>query len=412
MKKLLATPALIAVSFLTSEANAAGFLLREQSAAGIGNAFAGASAGAEDGSYSFYNPAGLTRHSGNQVSASGTAIMGTFKGQNFNSSYYPNGGDYTPRSNHVIDKIVLPSGTVSHQFNDKLVGAISLTAPYGLITDYSTEWAGSNHGTLSDLATYNINSMLAYKFTDKFSVGGGVAVQYVDATLKNSVLKGVGSSASPLPGVVGDYATDAELTGDAVDMGYTLGALYEFSPKTRAGIGYRSAITHKIKGDIDFTDSNQLLTAKGLVDQDITAKLTTPALLNFGVYHEINEKWAVMAEMQKTYWSSFDDLIIRGTSMTSTTHENWKDTWFYSIGASYQVNEQWKVRAGLAFDQAVVNDRYRTPRIPDSDRKWYSTGVEYKYNENLALNLGYTFIHAEQSKIDLKLADDPIRGGL
>ena len=52
-----------------ADANAAGFALKEQSAAAQGNAFAGATAGAEDVNYMFFNPAGLTRHEGHQAAA-------------------------------------------------------------------------------------------------------------------------------------------------------------------------------------------------------------------------------------------------------------------------------------------------------------------------------------------------------
>ncbi len=47
--------------------SAAGFALIEQSASGVGNAFAGGSASAEDASTIFYNPAGMTHLPGRQV---------------------------------------------------------------------------------------------------------------------------------------------------------------------------------------------------------------------------------------------------------------------------------------------------------------------------------------------------------
>ncbi|MEN8194958.1 MAG: outer membrane protein transport protein, partial [Pseudomonadota bacterium] len=56
-----------AVALPAGDASAAGFAIKEQSAAAQGNSFAGATAGAEDISYMFFNPAGLTRQEGNQV---------------------------------------------------------------------------------------------------------------------------------------------------------------------------------------------------------------------------------------------------------------------------------------------------------------------------------------------------------
>lgn len=397
MKKLLTLTALGALMF-ASNASASGFLLREQSVSAMGNAFAGATAGAEDASYSFYNPASITRQKGTNMSLNTTAIVGYVRGFD---AFGPN-GHHDDRMNHVVNRVVLPSGYVTHQINDQFTAGISLSAPFGLVTDYSSNWAGANHGTLSDLATYNISPMLAYKPINKLSVAAGLQIQYVDATLKNGVLHDMG-----LP-----FSTNAKLKGDATDIGYTLGVLYEYSDATRFGVAYRSKINHKLKGDISFADQ---IAVAGLVNQDITAKLTTPALLTFGIYHDVNDRWSVMAEVQKTYWSSFDDLTIQGQKPKpiSVTDENWKDSMFYSIGASYKVNDQWKLRGGLAFDQTPVSDYNRTPRIPDSDRIWISSGVEYKYNDALSFNGGYTYIRAEASEVDLKgTGNDATRGSI
>ncbi|MBE9555847.1 MAG: outer membrane protein transport protein, partial [Proteobacteria bacterium] len=56
-----------AVALPTGDASAAGFALKEQSGAAQGNSFAGATAGAEDITYMFFNPAGLTRQEGHQA---------------------------------------------------------------------------------------------------------------------------------------------------------------------------------------------------------------------------------------------------------------------------------------------------------------------------------------------------------
>ncbi len=39
-----------------------------------------------------------------------------------------------------------------------------------------------------------------------------------------------------------------------------------------------------------------------------------------------------------------------------------------SAGANYWVNDQWKLRCGIAWDQSPVQDAERTPRLPDADR--------------------------------------------
>ena len=398
MKKFIPLTAFATILLASSSAYSAGFLLREQSVAGMGNAFAGATAGAEDGTYAFYNPAGIIRQVGTQASISATAIIGDAKGYD---AHGPN-GSYDRQMDHIVDKSVLPSAVFTHALNSRMSVGLSLSAPFGLVTDYTRDWAGANHGTLSDLTTYDITPMAAYRATCNLTLGAGVVVQYVDATLKNGVLHNMG-----LP-----FSTNSKMSGDDTDVGYILGALYEYSPSTRFGVSYRSEVKHKLKGKIQFDryipTGNVATTMR---DQDISARLTTPALLTFGAYHDINDKWSVMAEIQKTYWSSFEELDIHGAQgLRNITEENWKDVWFYSIGASYKVNDQWKLKAGLAFDQTPVNIYTRTPRIPDTDRIWYSGGVEYKYDDNWTFNAGYTYIRAEKSTVDLK--NDATRGDL
>ena len=109
-------------------------------------------------------------------------------------------------------------------------------------------------------------------------------------------------------------------------------------------------------------------------------------------------------QYQRVFWNSFGAIDIYGVDtpvLVSNTPENWEDTDFYAVGASYQIDDQWKLRLGLAYDEAAVKVDYRTPRVPDSRRIWYSTGLEYQYNENLTFDMGFTYIQAKEAKIDI-----------
>ena len=386
MKKLLTLTALGTI-LMASNAMAAGFHLREQSAAAQGNAFAGATAGAENNSYAYFNAAGLTRQKGTQINMGATYIVPRAEAGDVRDA----AGQRQPDINNIVHAAWAPNGTISHQVDDKLTLGLSLNVPFGMITKYDQEWAGGDHGITSKVITSTFTPMAAYKLTDKLSVGAGLPIQYVKARLTNSALAG---------------ATDTSLKGDTVDVGYQLSAMYELSNDTRFGVNYRSEINHKLKGDISSP------APYGFLNQDISARLDTPAMLSFGAYHQINEKWAVMAEYQRVFWSSFDKLDIIGQDTTNTlqpgngyllssTNEHWQDTNFFALGASYQIDNQWKLRLGWAYDQTAVKKQYRTPRIPDSDRIWYSVGLGYQYNENLSFDVAYTYIQAKDATVDL-----------
>src|SRR2546427_10761962 len=69
---------LVALAAVSLPASAAFFQIAEQSASGIGNAFAGGAAIAEDASTVWYNPAGMTRLSRPEIVVGGSYIRPSF----------------------------------------------------------------------------------------------------------------------------------------------------------------------------------------------------------------------------------------------------------------------------------------------------------------------------------------------
>lgn len=397
MKKVLILSTAFSALLLASNANAAGFHLREQSAAAQGNAYAGASAGAEDNSYAYYNVAGLTRQKGTQLTMGGTYIAPKATAKHVRDAQ----GNRDADVQNVVHAAVSPNITVSHQINDKWFIGLAGNSPFGMITKYDHEWIGKDHGVTSDVKTATFTPMTAYKVTDELSLGAGVQIQYLWAHLTGGASsKGVGRVAED---------------GNDLALGYQLGGMYELNDRTRFGVGYRSEIKHKIKGKMK--SSNSELPAPygpgidALLNQNIKVELDTPAMLSLGAYHDINERWSIMAEYQRVFWSSFQDLTFvsrsgnnaPGKDYIASVSEKWRDTNFYALGTSVMLDEQWKLRLGVAYDQSAVKLQHRTPRIPDSDRFWMSAGLGYQYNENLSFNLAYTYIAARKARLDTSL---------
>ncbi|MBO4285609.1 MAG: outer membrane protein transport protein [Alphaproteobacteria bacterium] len=382
MKKLLTFTALSAI-FAIAEAEAAGFHLREQSAAAQGNAYAGATAGAENLSYTYFNPAGITRQEGTNVHIGGTYIAPRARAKKVYNHTADKRGENV---DNIVHAAVAPNMAVSKQLSERAFAGLALNVPYGMITKYDEAWVGGQHGVTSKLTAITLTPTFAYKATDKLSIGAGLQVQYLKARL----------TSGKVPGQV-----NASVEGKAVDWGWQAGGLYEFNDSTRVGLSYRSKIAHKLKGKQKVRMASDGSMIPSQPDIDIYAHLTTPAMLSMGVYHDINEKWAVMAEYQRVFWSSFRDLHIRDyNGGVNTTYEKWRNTNFYALGASYQIDNQWKWRLGMAYDQAAVGLHHRTPRIPDSDRLWYSTGLNYQYNEKLSFDVSYTYIYAHKAHMD------------
>ncbi|MBE9553115.1 MAG: TonB-dependent receptor, partial [Proteobacteria bacterium] len=185
-----------------------------------------------------------------------------------------------------------------------------------------------------------------------------------------------------------------EVTGDDWGYGVTLGILAELSDSTRLGLGYRSQIKHTLEGD--FT------VAGGFVDT-VSADLTTPDQVTAGFYHDISEQFAIMGEVGWTGWNSFDEIRIVGDTIgtVSVTPEDWDNSWFYGLGATWRANEKLTLRSGIAFDQSPVPDNRRTPRIPDEDRTWVSLGLNYSLSPAISIDAGYTHIFVSDPVVNL-----------
>ena len=411
---------LIAVILLfvsAGSAFAAGFALVEQSMSGLGNAYAGGAAGAEDASTIFYNPAGMTRLNGQQLVVGSHVVMPSVKFHNEGSTHVTglplsggNGGD------GGVAKPV-PNLYYSRRVTDKFSVGMGINAPFGLATDYDKNWVGRYHAVESDVLTVNINPSIAYKITDNLSFGAGFNIQYIKAKLSNAVDFGTIGYSLHVPGLL-PQANDgfAELEGDSWGIGYNLGLLYEFSKNTRAGIAYRSRIEHTLDGDVDFSKVPAPLRGT-FKDGGIEADLTTPDNLSISLYHQINPQWAVMADVTWTNWSLFKKLDVEFDNPAmkdSVTTEKWQDSFRYSLGASYMPTNAWTFRAGTAYDNsAVESKKYRTPRIPDGDRIWAAVGAGYKLSDMVSFDIGYAHLFINDPEINkTATGEDQLKGSL
>src|SRR5690349_1645435 len=74
------------LAMASGSASAAGFQLLEQNASGIGNAYAGSAAVAENASTIYYNPAGMTQLKEREISVGLAAVKPSFEFKNRGST--------------------------------------------------------------------------------------------------------------------------------------------------------------------------------------------------------------------------------------------------------------------------------------------------------------------------------------
>lgn len=369
--KIAAAAMMVAGAFAT-QAHAAGFQLSEQSAIQMGRAMAGAGVVGDDLSAVHYNPAGMTLLSGTRMQATGTWVA-------VNLDYESNDGSV--KENGRLKGQMIPAGFITHQINDSLWAGLGLTVPYGMGTEFDENWAGQDRGTDSMILTFDINPNLAWKVNDRLSVGGGISLQYAKAEL------GFG-----MPIKLGEISTiaHADVKGDSWAWGWNVGLMFQPVETVRVGLAYRSHIAHNADGHTDIS-----IPSGGKIHSNMKVRIKTPDTITLSATWEATDALRLSGTARWSKWSNFKSLSLEhnGSMIPSETiHNNWDDTWFFSLGADYELNSQWTVRGGVAYDQGPVENQYRMAVIPDTDRVWFSGGASYKYTDNLTFDFGATYI--------------------
>ncbi|SEL38066.1 OmpP1/FadL family transporter [Halomonas daqiaonensis] len=398
--------ALASTALIASQVSASGFQVREQSAKTLANALSNAAAGAEDASFMAYNPAAIGNIDGHQVVGGVAYIDAKFELHDAEASSVGGTPYISNASNQGGESAVVPAFAVKTQFNERFDLGLAINAPYGLSTKYDEDWIGRYHAVETELATIDFQPTLNYRATERLNLAVGLRAQYADATLSQAVDTGLNPSTGQSANPNGDFDALAEVTGDDWGYGYTLGALFQATDQTRLGIGYRSEIDLTLEGEVDYSSDNPLVAASLPGSQGGTADLTTPANMNLGIYHQVTDQLALMANAEWTEWSSFDELVVEFEDGSSNpTTENWNDTWAFSMGANYALTPQWLLRAGLGVDESPVpSAEYRTPRVPDADRQWATLGATWMPSPELGITAGYMHVFADDGDIDQQAA--------
>ena len=411
-----------ALSVMAGSAVASGFALIEQSGSGLGNAFAGGAASAEDASTIFYNPAGMSRLEGKQIAIAGSMIRPSAK---FSGTATPGSAPFqTPGAFTGGDAgswALVPNAYFTMEVDPQVHIGLGINSPFGLQSEYTPNWMGRYQAIKSKLQTINLNPSISYQLNDQFSIGAGLNYQRINGELSSmtnypaAVYAGAlaaGATAAAAAATAAPFANMqgvSTLTGSDSAWGYNVGAIYNFTPLARIGVSYRSRIKYNLSGAVSFANVPALMAA-ALPNQAIRLAMTMPDSLSISGFHQVSDKWDFMADATWTGWSVFQQLnVVRmnGTSLTPPTPENWKDTWRVAAGASYHYSDQWTARLGVAFDQSPVADQFRTVRIPDGNRTWLSVGGQYKPGKDSALDFGYAHLFVGNVPLNQNAAANP-----
>ncbi len=382
---------------LSQAAGASGFQLLEQNASGLGNSYAGSAAATDNASTIFYNPAGMTELQDREVSVGGSLIKPSYKFKNNGSSVAPastggNGGD-------AGDLATLPNAYFSMALNKDWYLGLGIGAPFGLKTEYDPDWVGRFHSLKFDIQTMNINPSIAWRMTDKLSFGFGLDWQRMEAQYER--MAAVASSSLPASYYPVVQNTRVALSASSEAWGWNTGVLFKPTANTKIGLSYRSAVKHDLEGTL--TSSNQAISPDVLA----SASVKLPDTWILSVAQQITPKWEMLGDVSRTGWSSIQHIDIMRTSgsiagsTAQTLEADFRDTWRVALGANYRVDDQWKLRYGIAWDQSPVrSDSARLTSLPDNNRIWLSLGAGYAINKASRIDVGAAYLIIKDTNIN------------
>ncbi len=370
----------ILLSFAFGKAFGGGFQINEHGARAMamGGAFTGL---ANDPSAVYFNAAGITQLNGTQFMLGTTMITpdASFRG------VYPSVTEYDLKKQSFF-----PSHFwATHKVNNDLSVGIGFTTPFGLGTDWGDNWVGKYLAIKTDLTTFTVTPVVAYKVLDNLSLSAGFVYSWATVNITQK------TSQTPFKG-------DAFVSLDGKDnsaFGFNVSAFYKPMSTLSFGVSFHSQIKYDFKGTATTTGAQQLIDAKKLPEGDVTAKLTTPTNLTFGIAYRVIPKLQLSFDFQYVGWSSYDTLAIDFSDKAYSDIASprlYDNSYILRLGGEYQLLDQLAVEAGIYFDKNPVKPEYLNPSLPDADRLGFSFGLNYKITNSLAADAAYLFIRGKQ----------------
>ena len=400
----------VAVALVSTSAWSAGFQLNEFSSSGLGRAYSGEGAIADDAGNASRNP----------------ALIMMFDRPTFSAGaiFVDPGVDITGRSptgaslnsDNIAPTAWVPNMHFVAPINEQFGWGASVTSNYGLATEFGDNYAAGAFGGKTDLETLNLNLSGAYRLDSHWSFGVGFDAVYAKAKIERyagdlgKVVAGSGALPPALARQVAGIPADTQiayLKGDEWGFGWNAGILYELDKNNRYGFTYRSEV--KIDFDGDYKSSlpsayNQILGNFGLpmgTNGSTTGgslSLHLPEMWELSGYNKVAPQWAIHNSLTYTSWSQFQEL--KATNSKGDTlfykDESFRDAYRIALGTTYYMDDNWTFRTGIAFDDSPVPADKRSISIPDQDRFWLSAGATYAFNKDASIDAGISYMHGQK----------------
>ncbi len=359
----------------------------------MGGAFIGL---ANDFSAIYWNPAGITQ---------------------FDSAYF---GfyltDVIPTGNYAYPLAKIDTSFTKHYISgmagfyrpltENIFGGIGVYIPSGLGSEWKGEdlkalTAGKTLEWMSKIAVVSFSPVIAYKFSDKFSAGATLNINYGMMDLKTSAKS--------------DQYSD-EATGWGI--GATIGVMAKPTDKLSLGLTFKTASKISFEGSARM-DALKAYSYLGVpIESDLERDITWPIWIGGGIAFKPIENLTLTADLQWTKWSDIDVVKTDYKSsawkmlfgLTPDKEEElyfyWDDTLQIRFGLEYLLKENIALRAGYYHDPAPAPDDTMNILLPIFTNNVITVGLGYKKGK-MNIDFGFEYLMGSDRDITPSLHNIP-----
>ncbi len=401
VNKLLGLSAIGLAAALSTQANAAGYKMEFQSASILADS--GEAAVVEDAGTNWYNPAGdvylpqqlvlsgINVYAPVKFTGSTTAPSTTVPGFGYSSS-----GNASSHSDSTIAGI-----HYTFPFNKCWAAGISIVPAWGFVEDYGTQSIVRYDLTRVYVKSLDINPNIAWRFTDKWSVGLGPQFHYLSAESRSNART---EPATP-------YDSFSRFSAGSWAYGWQAGLLFRPDECTRFGLDYRSKLVHHLGGHSDFAfNTGPGANNFSILESNLfSLNITLPPVTTFSAYRDITPCWAVMGTIAYDQWAvlknynaqNYIQPTLTGSTLINVNlPQNMHNTVDYGIGTHYKINDKIMLRANFKYLPTPTNNQDRDINFPDGPKYGIQIGARIQMTKSVKVDMLYGHVFTSAVSIN------------
>jgi len=363
----------VGLAFLPVPVGAVGLRLPNQDPEGIarGNAFV---ATADNPSAIYYNPAGISQLSGDQIRIGLYLISADTK--------YTSPSGAEAQTDTGLQPV--PQLYYTHGFESAPITlGLGIYAPYGLGIDWGNSPPFATMAENGKLLYGTINPVIAWRVFPTLSLAIGPTINYCKVNLESAAF---------------------EFDGDSFGFGFNAGLLWQPHEKWSIGMQFHSATEVNLQGTSEFPTFPVTSTAT-----EATANL--PLFVVGGVSYRPTTNWNFEFDVDWTDWDSLNTVNFDrqgvGPLPLVPLPFNYKSSLMYEFGVTRELGNGWFVSAGYIYSENSVPDADFNPLVPDSNLSLGSLGIGH-HGKRWDWAIGYHFAFGDR---DVTGASNPLANG-